>query len=523
MHRPSAVRLTAFASALAAVLGGFAAPVSLAQTAGSPVDASIPDRPPASTPEQRSVQVVLSSVGLLDSYHAALAQDTTVAAALHARDAGVEARPQALAAFLPQLNAQGTASWSKTYGGQSGGSNVQVDPNTGAIISSGGGDNYTTRNLGYSVTLDQAIWNFQSFWLLKQANVQVALAETTYRSAQQALILRVAQAYFLVLSNADALRTYEAQKASTQIQLDQAKRRFDVGLAAITDVQVAQAGYDSAAALVISAGQALDSAKRQLGVITGAEGDAGDASFNGLQYEIPLPGPEPAQQQTWVDAARQGNYDLLTAKLNTEIAERGVSVQRAQYYPYLGLQASTGRTDSTGRFDSNSRTDSVGLTLTVPIYQGGRVQSQVRQAVATYEQNRSFELGTLRTTDQQTRDAFEGVTSGIATVRANLAAVKSNQLALEATRVGQQVGTQTEVDVLTATTNLYTAQRTYFQSRYNYLTQVLTLKQLAGRLMESDLASIDALLLTTPPPPLTLPRTPAELLDKKTPPAIRPR
>lgn len=454
---------------------------------------------------------------LLETYRQAVTQDTTLAAALHARDASIEARPQALSAFLPQLSASANIGASKTYGGQSSSGNIQVDPTTGAVVSDGSGQNYISRTKGYSVTLDQAIWNFQSFYTLKQANVQVALAETTYRAAQQALILRVAQAYFLVLSSADTLRTNEAQQASTLVQLQQAKRRFDVGLAAITDVQVAQAGYDTAAAQVISAQQALASAKRQLGVITGAQGDAADEGFPGLRDEIPLPGPDPAVPQAWVDAARQNNYDLLSAQLNTEIAERAVSVQRAQYYPYLGLSASTGRTDATGRFDSNSRTDSIGLNLTVPIYQGGRVQSQVRQAEATYQQYRSQELGTLRTTDQQTRDAFQGVTSGIATVQANLAAVKSNKLALEAAQVGQQVGTLTEVDVLTANTNLYTAQRTYFQSRYDYLTQVLTLKQLAGRLTERDLADIDQLLLDAPAAPLAPPRTPAELMDKKVP------
>jgi outer membrane protein len=454
---------------------------------------------------------------LLDTYHQAQAQDTTLAAALHTRDASIEARPQALSAFLPQLSASGNIGASKTYGGQNSGGNIQVDPTTGAIISDGSGQNYISRSKGYSVTLDQAIWNFQSFYTLKQADLQVALAETTYQAALQDLIMRVANAYFLVLSSADTLRTNQAQEASTLVQLQQAKRRFDVGLAAVTDVQVAQAGYDSAAAQVISAQQALASAKRQLGVITGVEGDASSEVFPGLQDEIPLPGPDPATPDAWVDAARKSNFDLLTARLNTEIADRGVSVQRAQYYPYLALEASTGRTDATGQYSNNSRTDSIGVNLTVPIYQGGRVQSQVRQAIATLENYRSLELGTLRTTDQQTRDAYEGVTSGIATVLANLAAVKSNKLALEAAQVGQQVGTLTEVDVLTANTNLYTAQRTYFQSRYTYLTQVLTLKQLAGRLTENDLADIDRNLLSTPPAPLAPPRTPAELMDKHVP------
>lgn len=138
------------------------------------------------------------------------------------------------------------------------------------------------------------------------------------------------------------------------------------------------------------------------------------------------------------------------------------------------------------------------LSLNVPIFSGGLTQSQVRQAAATHGQTMAQLEGTRRSIERQTRDAWQGVISGIAAVKANQQAVKSNQTALESSQVGLQVGTRTEVDVLNTLRNLYIAQRTYFQSRYDYLISVLTLKAQAGTLTEADLADIDRLLLAIP-------------------------
>lgn len=427
---------------------------------------------------------------LLDSYREALKQDTTVRAAKYARDAAVESRPQALSAFLPQLNAQAGIERDRDSIKTTNTRIISTPTDPASSVTTTSKFSYYNTAEQYQVTLSQTIWSFESFYRLKQANIQVAQAEATYRSAQQALILRVAQAYFNVLGATDTVRTNTAEKAANERQLLQAKRRFEVGLAAITDVQEAQASFDASAATLIASERALSNAQRALAEITGRYADSAQA----LRAEIPLATPAPAAPEDWLDAARKENYDLQIARLNTDIADRNTSAIRSRHYPTFALSASYGESINSSNFNSDSGRAAIGASVNVPIFSGGLTSSQVRQAAAQADQTRVNEEGTLRSVERQTRDAFQGVISGIASVQANQQAVKSNQTALESSQVGLQVGTRTEVDVLNTLRNLYIAQRNYDQSRYDYLLSTLTLKQQAGRLTEADLASIDALL-----------------------------
>ena len=446
-----------------------------------------------------------SANDLLDSYREALNQDTTLRAAKFQRDASIEVRPQALSAFLPQLNAQGNLSREHNEITTTN-TRIITDPtNPAATVTTSNTFAYYNTVEQYQVTLTQTIWSFETFRRLKEASVQVALAEATYRSAQQSLILRVAQAYFNMLSATDAVRTNTAEQTANELQLLQAKKRFEVGLAAITDVQEAQASYDTSVSTLIGSERTLSNAQRALAEITGRYADTAQA----LQENIPLATPDPATPDQWLDASRNENYDVMVAQLNSEIADREVGAIRARHYPTLGLQANYGENVNTSNFNSDSARAAVGLVLNVPIYSGGLTSSLVRQAVATADRTRANTQGTLRSVERQTRDAYQGVISGIASVRANQQSVKSNQTALESSQVGLQVGTRTEVDVLNTLRNLYVAQRTYYQSRYDYLISVLTLKQQAGRLSEADLASIDTLLTSTANiPPVPVPTAP---------------
>jgi len=428
---------------------------------------------------------------LLDAYHQALEQDTTVRAAKFQRDASIEARPQALAAFLPQLNAQGDLARTRSTI-KSTSQRVVTTPGEAAAGVTNQFTYYNTAD-SYQINLTQTIWSFESFRLLQEANATVAQAEATYRSAQQALILRVAQAYFNVLSAVDTVRSNRAQKEANNGQLLQAKKRFEVGLAAITDVQTAQAGYDTSVAALIASERTLSNAQRALGQITGRTVVAEQT----LQEEIPLPGPVPASPDEWVSTALKDNYDVHVAEFQNLAADKALSAAKAKYFPTLGIQGSYSGNYNSSSFNSDSENGSIGLVLNVPIYTGGTTQSLVRQAAATLDQTRANTEGTLRSIDTQTRDAYNGVVSGISSVQANLQSVKSNQTALESTKVGLQVGTNTEIDVLNTLKNVFTAQVTYYQARYDYLISVLTLKQLAGRLTEADLATIDTLLTTT--------------------------
>ncbi len=433
---------------------------------------------------------------LLDSYHEALDQDRSLLAAQYARDAAVEAKPQALSAFLPRLTASGSHERSHNEITSSG-SRIITDPTNPAANASTKIDFYNSFDQG-QIQFSQTLWSFEAFQRLKQADISVAQAEAVYRSAQQSLILRLAQAYFEVLAASDALRTGTAERAATERQWAQAERRREVGLATIIDVQETRAAFDASIATVIAAERRVANAQRALEEITGREADPGQA----LAEDMPLTPPEPARVDSWLEATRSENYELRIARLGTEIAARNVSAVRARHYPTFALSASHVESLNSSERNADSTRSGVGVSISLPIYAGGLIASQVRQASALGLQSKASEESTQRTVERQTRDAFQGVISGIASVRATQAAMRSSQLALESSQLGLKVGTRTEVDVLTALRNLYAAQRTYSQARYDYLLSVLSLKRQAGRLAESDLAEIDALLtVATAPPP----------------------
>jgi len=426
---------------------------------------------------------------LLDRYHDALDQDRSLRAAQYARDAAIEARPQALSAFLPRLNASGSHERSHNEITTSS-SRIITDPTNPAPNASSRIDFYNSFDQG-QVQLSQTLWSQEAFQRLKQADISVAQAEASFRSAQQSLILRLAQAYFEVLAASDALRTGSAERAATERQWAQAERRREVGLATIIDVQETRAAFDASIATVIAAERRLANAQRALEEITGREADSGQA----LAEEMPLKPPAPARVEHWLDATRSDNYELRIARLATEIAARNVSAVRARHYPTLSLSATYTESLNSSERNADSTRSGIGLSVSLPIYAGGLIASQVRQASALGLQSKASEESTQRTVERQTRDAFQGVISGIASVRATQAAMRSAQLALESSQLGLKVGTRTEVDVLTALRNLYSAQRSYSQSRYDYLLSVLNLKRQAGRLAANDLADIDALLV----------------------------
>jgi outer membrane protein len=430
---------------------------------------------------------------LLDAYHQAQQQDTALQAARHQRDAAVEARPQALAAFLPQLDANARLQREKLVAdGEAAGAGTP-----GSTGSSGG---VFFGNTGaYALSLSQQIWSFQAFHQLAEANLQQAQAEANYRGAEQGLILRVAQAYFAVLSAADTLRTNQLERAAYAELLRQAQKRVEDGLSPQTDVKEAQSFYDISAEGVIDAESALDDAQRALAEIT----SGAPRAVSQLREQIALALPDPAAPEPWVSSALQDNYDLRAASLQVQAAQRDISVNRARAWPTLSLQGSLGKFDYDAALGTDQRVDAVGVVLDWPLLQGGRVASQVRQARATWEQLQAQYDGSRRAVERQTRAAFRGVVAGAEKVRSDRQAVESNQAAVQASRVGHELGTRNEFDLLNAQTNYYGALRSYYQARYDYLTQVLSLKQLAGRLGESDLAAIDAQLggERTPAPP----------------------
>lgn len=416
---------------------------------------------------------------LLRIYDLALHNDAVIAAAEHARDAATEAKPQALAAVLPQIN----AGYGKTRTYQ------DTTYGTPSPFTPSGSNAFTSSAL--TVSLNQTLFDLAAFQNLARADDQAALAVAGYQSVEQALILRTASAYFNVLAATDNLRSSSAQKHAVEQQLEQSQKRFEVGLSAITDVQEAQARSDLANAQVIADQQSLDIAKQSLTEIINAP----VGTLQSFQEDFPLPSPDPANAETWVKNAEAGNYDVLMAQLNAEIARRTVNIAWSQHLPTIGLQGQYADSDRNGNASVDQTQKAIGAQITIPIFSGGATQSAVRQADYTYQQRQSQLESAKRSTQTQTRNAYQGVLTGAARVKALKQAVVSSSTALDASQVGLQVGARTSIDVLNAQQQLYSAQRDYAKSRYDYLLSVLNLKAAAGKLAQRDLAEMDRLLV----------------------------
>jgi outer membrane protein len=436
---------------------------------------------------------------LIKLYELALSRDATLQAATYQRDAAIEAKPQALAALLPQLGAMAS------------GNRERAGFETGVIPSSTSPTGTTVSNVtqncvlsvssdiehcysdvrSYGLTLTQTLWSWQSFNQLKEASFVAASAQATLLAAQQSLLLRVAQAYFAILAAQDQLSTNRAARAAFGKLLDQAQVRQQTGVGPRSDVEQAQSFYDATEQSVIDAQNALDDANLALTEIVGPH----DLAIAPLQESIPLTAPEPASVDAWVSSARQDNPGVRAAQLQVEASERDINVQRGKGLPTLSLTGGSSRLWQDQAVGGNETLDSVGVSFTWPLFQGGAVASAVRQSRALNREAQALYDGAQRDVERLTRAAYRGVVSGIQRIAAARRASESGSTAVEASRRNVEFGTGTEFDLLNAQNNYYSAQRAYSQTRYDYLTSVLTLKQQAGRLTQADLAGIDALLV----------------------------
>jgi outer membrane protein len=426
---------------------------------------------------------------LKEFYELALTRDTTLQAAQFQRDALIEARPQAIAQWLPQISANASALRERAgfdsgpaLGSEAADCAISSTVNTQRCYG-------TAHSLG--LNMSQTLWSFQSFSQLKEANFQVAAAEASYQGAQQSLLLRVAQAYFGILSAADQLATNVAERESFNTLLNQAKSRQQTGVGPRSDVDQAQAFYDATEQNVIDAKNALDDANLAMMQIIGQRVER----VAPLQENIPLLAPEPASADDWVTSAREDNFDVRTAQLNMEAASRDISVQRGRGLPTISLTGSGSKVTQDEVLGGNQTLDTVGVSFSWPLFTGGAVASAVRQSRALFRESQANYEAAKRNTETQTRAAFRGIVTGIQRIRAARRAVESGALAVEAMRRNVEFGTGTEFELLDAQNNYYTARRAYSQTRYDYLTNVLTLKQQAGRLTEQDLVAIDNLLI----------------------------
>ncbi len=417
---------------------------------------------------------------LLQIYQQARLTNPDLRSSAAERDKAFEKISEARSPLLPQLNLGGDYKY-----------------NNGFRASRG----YNNNTLSGALQLDQTIFDLSKWRLLTLQEKRAGIQDVTYQSAQQKLILDSTTAYFNVLRAIDTLSFTEAQKQSIYRQLDQTTQRFNVGLVAITDVQNARAKYDSVLANEVSARNNLDNTLEILRQITGNYYvSLASLDINSFKTD------KPESIAGLLKQVERRNLNLLTARLNQDLARESIRQYQAGHLPTLGLTASTGLVKKRYSYGNSmpnepflntnniNGTNAVGLSLTLPLFSGGAVSSQVKQAqydfVSASEQLESAH----RLAIQLARSSYNNLKASVSSITAYRQAVISAQSSLNAMEASYKVGTRTIVDVLDATTTLYNARQQLSSARYDYLINWLNIKQAEGTLNEKDLIILNRML-----------------------------
>jgi len=413
----------------------------------------------------------------MEIYRSAQTSDATYAAARAAWAAGQEKLPQGLAGLLPSATLSGSTEYNvRDFRPRDG-----VTPSTTS--------RFNSNNIQLSVT--QPIYRPQNMASYGQAKTQVAQTDALFSLAAQDLILRVAQAYFDVLLAENTVELAQAQLVAFGQQLEQAKRNFEVGTATITDTHDAQSRYDLTAAGEIAAKNDLEVKKRALAQITGRP----VPPLSRVGPKFPLVAPDPVNMEAWVKQALESNLSVVVSQSNLEFSTQDVARNRAGHLPTVDAFASYSDAGSgiggVGISGTDTNTTVVGIQVAIPIYQGGIINSRVREAVANEERARQDLEAARRNAELAARQAYLGATSSLAQVGAYATALISAQSSLDSTRLGQEVGIRTQVDVLNAQQLVFQVRRDRAQAIYNYVISLLRLKAAVGKLTEDDVVRLN--------------------------------
>lgn len=414
---------------------------------------------------------------LVDIYQEALASDPVLASAGSANQAAQEVIEQAKAGYRPSVNFTAGANANRT--------DLKI---IGHQAPFPGGRNYYE---GYQAQVQarQPIFRKETLERIDQSKVQVSIADKQYHLAQQNLMLRTTQAYFDVLLAQDRNTLIVAQKEAIQRQLLQAKANFDVGTATVTDVNEAQARYDLIVAQELAALNEIEIAKRSLQAITGKLPERLASVREDIQIS-----PSLKPMQEWQEVAHASNLNIQIQQETVQVNEKDIEIARAGHYPTVDAVANYQDSYANGGqygFGGDLKTASIGVEVSVPLYQGGAVNSRIRQAAYTRQKALDDLQNALRQTSLETQRAYLNLNTSIAQVKALEQALKSSQSQLDSTKLGYEVGIRTSIDVLNAQQQFYSANRDLLQARYNYLVNIIRLKTASGIVSEADLQDID--------------------------------
>ncbi len=425
-----------------------------------------------------------SSDSLLDIYNDALENDPQYKSAEFSYLSGKEIKVQGRAGLLPNISISAQTNWNEYY--QNG--NLQNEYN----------------NFSTSARLTQPLLRLDSWFKYRQSKFLTDAAEADFAYSQQALIVRTAELYFNVLRAIDNLSAARSEEKAIKKQLDQIRQRYEVGLSAITEVQEAQLAFDLSLAARTRIEGEVYTAKESLNALVGRE----IISIDGLVNDLNVSNPVPASKEEWARKAVKNNFRLQAANLRKFASKNNARSVASNHLPKVDIVGTQSESETNqysfdglntgGAFNitvpDETQRDTYSLQLSMPIFQGGAVISRTKQAYA--ESNKSSEdaLFTERSVIQDVRSQYSNVITLVANLRAQKQAVVSASSALEATRVGYEVGTRNIVDLLQAEKNLYSAERNLSNAKYDYLITTLRLHLAAGTLTPENLLEINNLL-----------------------------
>ena len=426
---------------------------------------------------------------LMEIYQRARTKDATYSAAQATWQASREKVPQGLALLLPTASIAADTNFNDRT--------IDFRNGISAI------DKYN--NHSATATVVQPVFRWQNLVQYEQSKLQQLQADAQLAAAEQELILRVAQAYFEILLAATNVELARAQKESLGIQLAQAKKNFDVGSGTITDVHEAQGRLDLVAAQEVAALRDLDSRQRVIEQIIGAPAPP----VVPIRRDFPLLPPEPNSMDAWVEQAMQDSQQVRIQLAAQEFARKEVERNRAGHLPTVDVVASylksgTGAGDL-GGVGNDTTNSSIGVRLAVPVFQGGAVNSRVREAAANLTRAGDELEAARRAAALGVRQGFIGVTTGISQVTALRSAVVSSQRQYDSTQLGRRAGVRTNIDVLNAQQQVFSAQRDLAEAVHSYILSGLRLKLAAGVLSDGDVARVNSWLGVTPLPPTGAP------------------
>ncbi|MDR3391642.1 MAG: TolC family outer membrane protein [Sulfuriferula sp.] len=424
-----------------------------------------------------SLSVSAHSADLLDIYHQVQISDPTYAAARYTLEATEQKIPQARAGLLPTVSINGTDNQTSALTTYTGTPPVQRDVNA----------------WNWSLQLTQPLIRMQNLYAYRESKSQVDAARAQFDQDQQDLILRAAQAYFDVLVAQEGIVVAEAQVNAMDEQWAQAKRGYETGVNAVTDMHEARAKLEQARMQLIQAQNDLDDKRAALEQLTGIA----PPHLAALLPGVVLPGPLPQTVQPWANEAENNNPLVRQQRMAMAVAENEISRNRAEYLPTLDLTASHGGNYSSGSlttptdYATQGTSNQVGVQLTIPLINGGATGAKVKEAMANYYKAQAQLEEARRKAATDAKQAFSGVMNGLAKIAALKSAIASGVSAVKGNKVGYQAGIRINSDVLSAEQQLYTSRRDLVKAQYDVLLQGLKLKAAAGILGEADVIAIN--------------------------------